>query len=159
MGQEGRGGRQEEAEQEEVPGVLCLLVSCSHLCSCLQTVGLFRERSALITHDNRLGPRNPKRAQPPEAGRPKKAQSDTACCSLLTKLQLGERDRTRQEEGKGVQGTPMYNELHSPVNKQLSSSPSQWLCFEDEFYTQKAQLVRPPAKVNQEPEIPRQVDN
>lgn len=132
MGQEG-GGRQEWAEQEGVPGVLCLLASCSRLCSCLQTVGLFSSepwKEVLSSpHDNRLGPSNQKRAQPPEAGRPKKAQSETACCSLLTKLQLGERDRTRLEEGKGVQGTPMYNELLSLVNKQLSSTLPQWLCF------------------------------
>lgn len=118
------------------------------------------EGSALIIHDNRLGPSSQKRAQPPEAGRPKKAQSETASCSLLTKLQLGERDGTRLEEEKGVQGTPMYNELLSLVNKQLSSTVPQWLCFwTDQFCTQKAQLVRPPAKVKQEPEIPRQVDN
>lgn len=111
---------------------LSLLVSCSRLCSCLWTVGLFSselEGSALITHDNRLGSRSQKRAQTPEAGRPKKAQSETACCSLLTKLQLGERDRTRLEEGKGMKSTPMDNELLSPVNKQLSSTLSQCLCF------------------------------
>lgn len=112
---------------------VCRLPAATSAAAC-RLWGCSLEGSALISHDNRLGPRNPRRAQPPEAGRPKKAQSEAACCSLLTKLQLGERDRTRQEEGKGregkgVQGTPMYNELHSPVNKQLSSTPSQWLCF------------------------------
>lgn len=37
--------------------------------------------------------------------------------------------RARGRERKGVQGTPMYNKLHSPVNKQLSSAPSQLALF------------------------------
>lgn len=100
MGQEGRRSRQEQAEQEDVPGVLCWLPAATSAAAC-RLWGSSLEGSALISHDNRLGSRNPKRAQPPEAGRPKKAQSETAHCSLCTKLQLGERDRTRQEEEKG----------------------------------------------------------
>lgn len=121
-------GRSRQDRKEFLVFSVCRLPAATSAAAC-RLWGCSLEGSALISHDKRLGPRNPKRAQPPEAGRPEKAQSERTCRSLLTELQLGERHRTGQEEGKGVQGTPTYNKLHSPVNKQLSSTPSQLALF------------------------------
>lgn len=102
------------------------------------------EGSALIAHDNRLGPKSrerawaPKRSFPSAKGSPNAAQTGRweestawgrASCGPLTKPQLGKGGGGGQRKGV-LRGTQiLYNELLSSMNRGLSSTRSQWLCF------------------------------
>lgn len=104
------------------------------------------EGSALITPDNRLGPRSRERAWasersfPSVKGSPYAAERGRweestawgrASCGPLTKPQLGKGGGGGGRR-KGVlwRGTQiLYNEPLSSMNRGLSSTRPQWLCF------------------------------
>lgn len=112
VGEEGRGDMKENTEQEEVPGVLCLLVSCSRLCSCLQTVGLFSSEpwkevlSSPTTTDLAQGTKKNVHSSPRQEDQRKPSLREHAAhCSQSSSWER-ERERRRLEGGKRVQGHP-----------------------------------------------------